>query len=144
MMGAHYRTCATAQTQEKKTKLPTCAKEGEEQATLFHWAAMQQSEYPELALLFHIPNGGKRGKAEAACFKMEGVKAGVPDLFLPVAVGNRHGLFIEMKRVDGGKVSREQTAWGERLTEQGHAWIVCRGWEEAAAMLKRYLDGLWE
>lgn len=139
-MGAHYRTCAGTQ----KTKLPTCASEGEEQATLFHWAAMQQSEYPELALLFHIPNGGKRGKAEAARFKMEGVKAGVPDLFLPVAVGKHHGMFIEMKRVDGGKVSREQAEWGERLKEQGYAWTVCRGWQEAAGALVEYLEGRWD
>lgn len=65
--------------------LPT---EAEEQATLFSWAAMKRGKYPELDLLFHIPNGGSRGKAEAARFKAEGVKPGVPDLFLPVARGN--------------------------------------------------------
>lgn len=75
--------------------LPT---EAQEQATLFSWAEMQSGRRPELRLLFHIPNGGSRGKAEAARFKMEGVKPGVPDLFLPVPRGPWHGLFIELKR----------------------------------------------
>lgn len=37
-----------------------------EQAQLFTWAAYASGKYPELALMHHIPNGGKRGKAEAA------------------------------------------------------------------------------
>ena len=62
-----------------------CQLEGEEQAALFRWAQFQSGKYPELDLMFHIPNGGKRGKAEAARFKAEGVKAGVPDIFFPKA-----------------------------------------------------------
>lgn len=58
-----------------------CQLEGEEQAALFRWAQFQSGKYPELDLMFHIPNGGKRGKAEAARFKAEGVKAGVRTYF---------------------------------------------------------------
>ena len=86
-------------------------KEGQEQATLMSWAGMQSCVYPELGLLFHIPNGGSRSKAEAGRFKAEGVKAGVPDLFLPVPRGEYHGLFIELKRRQGGRVSDEQKDW---------------------------------
>ena len=66
--------------------------------------------YPEYALrLFAIPNGGQRGKAEAARLKCEGVLAGVPDLFLavPNQDHNAHGLFIEMK-VGANKASEKQ------------------------------------
>lgn len=118
--------------------LPT---EAEEQTTLLSWCGMQEGRYPELGLLFHIPNGGKRGKAEAARFRAEGVKAGVPDLMLPVARGSYHGLFVEMKRRAGGQVSREQKKWLERLREQGYATAVCRGWEEASKALQWYLEG---
>lgn len=114
--------------------------EGEEQARLFSWAQMHSVEYPELALLFHIPNGGKRGKAEAARFKAEGVKAGVPDLFLPVARGGYHGLFIELKRLDGGTVSQAQRAWVKRLTDENYCAFVARGWEEAARTIRTYLQ----
>ena len=115
------------------------ATEGVEQATLFSWARMQAGKYPELRLLFHIPNGGSRGKAEAARFKAEGVKAGVPDLFLPVARGSWHGLFIEMKRRKGGRASEDQKAWISALAKQGYLAQICCGWEEAADLLVFYL-----
>lgn len=115
--------------------------EGAEQATLFNWARMCERKHPELRLLFHIPNGGSRGKVEAARFKAEGVKAGVPDLFLPVARGDWHGLFIEMKRIKGGRVSEEQKKWLASLNEQGYLAQICRGWEEAAEMIADYLEG---
>lgn len=120
-----------------KRLLPT---EGEEQARLFSWCKMYEREWPELALLFHIPNGGSRNKAEAGRFKAEGVKAGVPDLMLPVARGDKHGLFIEMKRLDGGRVRPEQKAWMEKLQAQGYEAVVCRGWEGASEALVRYLS----
>ena len=34
--------------------------ETEEQQSLFEWAETQSKIYPELALMFAIPNGGKR------------------------------------------------------------------------------------
>jgi len=126
----------------KEYALPRSAvpSEGVEQATLFSWAKMQERKYPELALLFHIPNGGSRGKTEAARFKAEGVKAGVPDLFLPAARGNWHGLFIEMKRLKGGRASEAQKAWIAALEKQGYLARICCGWEEAADLIVDYLD----
>lgn len=118
--------------------LPT---EGEEQAMLFSWCGMRMRQYPELELLFHIPNGGRRSKSEAARFKSEGVKAGVPDLFLPVARGKWHGLFIEMKRMKGGRVQDVQRKWIEKLRGQGYYTTVCHGWQEASEALQRYLEG---
>ena len=115
------------------------ATEGAEQATLFSWAEMRSIKYPELRLLFHIPNGGSRGKAEAARFKAEGVKAGVPDLFLPVARGPYHGLFIEMKRQSGGRTSEAQRKWLAALAAEGYFTTVCYGWKEAAELIEDYL-----
>ena len=121
------------------SKVNMTAREDAEQATLMSWAAMQAGKYPELAMLFHIPNGGRRNAAEAARFKAEGVKAGVPDLFLPVARNEKHGLWIEMKRREGGRVSDYQSEWIQRLREQGYAVEVCCGWEEASKVLLSYL-----
>ena len=119
----------------------TTATEGAEQATLFSWAEMRSIKYPELRLLFHIPNGGSRGKVEAARFKAEGVKAGVPDLFLPVARGPYHGLFIEMKRQSGGRTSDAQRKWIAALAAQGYLATICYGWKEAAELIEDYLEG---
>ena len=82
-----------------------------EQELVIRWSIGQIDAWPELALLHHIPNGGKRGKAEAAKLKRMGVKPGVPDLHLPIARGGFHGLYVEMKRLDGGRVSSEQRVW---------------------------------
>lgn len=122
----------------KKTPAPL---EGEEQATLFSWAEMQSYHYPELKMMFHIPNGGKRSKSEAARFKKEGVKAGVPDVFLPVPRGGYNGLFIELKRLSNSRVSTAQSEWLPALREQGYAAEVCKGWVAASALIEKYLKG---
>jgi hypothetical protein len=114
--------------------------ESEEQQTLFSWVEMQAGRYPELRLLYHIPNGGRRSKAEAGRFKAEGVKPGVPDLCLPVSRGTYHGLYIELKRLRGGKVGDAQTAWSDALTKQGYYTAVCRGWIEASKVILWYLS----
>lgn len=117
--------------------LPT---ESIEQTRLFQWARSQRGKYPELALMFHIPNGGSRHKAEAKNLKGQGVKAGVPDLCLPVARCGCHGLFIELKRQKGGRVSEAQGEWVKDLTHQGYCVTVCPGWESASRIILNYLQ----
>ena len=122
--------------QKNKMPVPT---EAQEQMTLFSWAAMQSGKYPELNLLYHVPNGGSRHKAEAGRLRAEGVKAGVPDLCLPVARGQYHGLYIELKRQRGGRISEEQVRWIDGLLKQGYAAAICKGWQEAASVIIDYL-----
>ena len=45
-----------------------------EQSIIFAWASMQENVYPELKLMFAIPNGGYRNKLEAKNLKMKGAK----------------------------------------------------------------------
>ena len=115
--------------------------EAQEQEAVIRWAEMSTGMYPELALLFHIPNGGSRRDArEGAHFKKLGVKAGVPDLFLPVARNGYHGLFIEMKRTKGGRTSEEQREWIAELNKAGYSAVVCKGWQEAKEEILKYLS----
>lgn len=97
-------------------------------------------KYPELAMLFHIPNGGKRDARTAAILKRQGVKAGVPDLCLPVPRGGYHGLFIELK-TKTGRLSDNQERWLKALTIEGYKAIVCYGHEEATEALANYIRG---
>lgn len=120
------------------TSLPVPT-ESVEQQCLFRWAAFQSGRFPELALLYHVPNGGSRKKAEAGRFRAEGVKAGVPDLCLPVARGGFHGLYIELKRQKGSKTSDDQKAWLSNLEKQGYFVALCKGWEAAAKVITEYL-----
>lgn len=113
--------------------------EEEEQITLFSWAEAMAAQVPELRLLFHIPNGGLRTKREAAAFKAQGVKAGVPDLFLPVARKGYHGLFVELKRRKGGRLRPDQRGWLDDLFEQRYLAVCCHGADEAMAVIGQYL-----
>lgn len=121
-----------------KPRVPT---EEQEQIALFNWAAwMSNTKWPELAMMYHVPNGGYRNKAEAGRFRAQGVKSGVPDIVLPVARGGWHGLYIELKRTVGGRVSKEQREWLGKLNAQGYYTAVCQGWEEAKNAIEWYLQ----
>lgn len=112
--------------------------EHEEQAQLMR---MVQAAFPSeiAALLFAIPNGGARHIRTALNLKAEGVKAGVPDLYFAYPHKGCHGLFIEMKRRHGGRVSDEQKQYIELLRAQGYAVEVCKGCDEAFEALVGYL-----
>jgi hypothetical protein len=120
--------------------------EHDEQAALFTWASYQTARLPELRLMFAIPNGGHRNLLVAKKMKAEGAKAGVPDIFLPVARNGFHGLFLEMKteanrpkRGGKGGLSDLQAQWISELREQGFRCEVCYGSREAEAILIQYL-----
>lgn len=113
-------------------------KESQEQTYLFQWAMWSAQKFPELDLLFHVPNGGRRDKREATSLKRQGVKAGVPDLVLPVARNGYFGLYIELK-AGKNKTSEEQNKWIKQLKEQGYFVTVCYGWQEAKEVLEQYL-----
>lgn len=115
--------------------------EESEQTALFSWAAYEAGRWPELRLMLHIPNGGYRSKAEAGRFRAAGVKGGVPDILLPVARGGFHGLWIELKRKEGGRVSAGQRGWICELRAQGYRAEVCCGWDAARQVILEYLDG---
>tara|TARA_Y100000310_G_scaffold271169_1_gene285533 strand:- start:606 stop:1019 length:414 start_codon:yes stop_codon:yes gene_type:complete len=129
-----------------------------EQVALFRWAALNGTKYPALRNLFAIPNGGKRSSGWWE--KSEGLKSGVPDIFLACAAlpddpsdvfrfisecldmelneGVYFGLFIEMK-FGKNKPSPNQLEWIERLTKANYKCIVCYGWEEARDEILNYL-----
>lgn len=110
-----------------------------EQMTLIDWCNINICKYPELKLIYHIPNGGKRNKLEAARLKRGGVKKGVPDLCLPVSKGTYHGLYIEMK-FGNGRTSKEQKEWILNLNHQGYKAVVCNGFEEAKDTIINYMS----
>lgn len=112
-----------------------------EQVLLFRRAALHRNRYPELALLHAVPNwAGVKGPREGAARKAEGVRAGVPDVHLPVARGGYIGLYIEMK-YGSNKPTPEQRRWLADLERAGHHCAVCWSADEAWAVLEAYLLG---
>lgn len=111
-----------------------------EQVNLMQWWSLQCRRFgiPE-QLLFAIPNGGQRNIITAKRMKDEGVRAGIPDLFLAVPRGRFHGLFVEMKKTRGGVVSESQKACMQMLSENGYCVMVCHGFMNAQDAVKGYL-----
>lgn len=113
-------------------------REDDEQAVVIAWSQMNTAKYPDVDLLYHIPNGGKRSGREAVRFRAMGVKAGVPDLHLPVAKGMYHSLYIEMKRQKGGRVTDAQNRMIRRLQKAGNMVCVCKGADDAIKTIQAY------
>ena len=115
--------------------------EAKHQQAVIKWSQQPavRSRWPELALLHHIKNETREGAAQVAVDKAMGVKRGVPDLCLPVALDRYHGLYIEWK-TETGRTSEAQKWWGEKLLEQGYMFEVCHGWESAVGVLEWYLS----
>lgn len=99
---------------------------------------MRRGKHPELKRLTHIPNGGKRGKFEAARLKLQGVRAGFPDYMLPVARRDYHGLYFELKKHDGS-MTGEQRLEIEALSADGYLAACCWGDGAAIALMLWYL-----
>ena len=117
--------------------------EQREQINLIRWTQQPdvRQKYPDLKLLYHVPNERQCTPQQGKMLKMMGVKAGVPDLCLPVARGGYHGLYIEMKSPEKSAcASGNQIWWVEELIRQNYAACVCKGWEAARDAILRYME----
>lgn len=89
--------------------------------------------------LIHVPNGGWRSPIEAARFKCMGVKAGVPDVLLPIRTSQYGAGWWELK-VGRNKPTEEQLRWHALLRACGHYVQTYWHWHEAAQDIVRYLE----
>lgn len=150
MSAAEYRALLKAEQQPsgpqpkgkekpRKKALPPVPTESEEQQAVMEWAEAASGRWPELCLLYHIPNEGQRSMATGGRLRAEGLKSGVPDLCLPSAHGEYHGLYIEMKRTKGSKVTPEQKEWMAALEVEGYKTALCKGADAAIEIITDYL-----
>ena len=122
--------------------------EHDEQVRIIRWVDMAEGweeicpiQRPEGAQkLYANANGGYRSKREAANLKREGVRKGVSDLFLPHPINSFHGLYIELKRVKGGKASKEQVEFLNQALDDGYDAHLCFGHKAAINAILAYFD----
>lgn len=108
-------------------KIPT---EHEEQRELVKWFRQTFKS----VRIFAIPNGGARNIATATRLKVEGVSAGVPDLYIPA-----WHLWLEMKRQKGRRVDPAQKDWINYLEGIGDMVLICKGAEHAKESILAYV-----
>ena len=118
--------------------------EENEHSALIDWCRIHESAHPELAGVFHVPNEGKRAPWKIQRY---GIKAGVPDIMLPVpsADGQYSGLAIELKY--GRNKPTENQRWWLNFLSETCQWkaIVHTSkspgqWTGAARVIADYLD----
>lgn len=103
----------------------------------------------QLKWLHAIHNQGHDNKVRGAIAKAEGLRAGVSDIFLPVPkiipnwaqapLIGKCGLYIELKRKDGGTASTEQKQFQTDMRAAGYECEIIHGWELARDCILRYL-----
>lgn len=113
--------------------------EWEEQCEFVRWCHSHPTE-PRLKLIYSHLNGMRASIGAAVKEKKAGATKGIPDLFLPVPAQGYHGLYIEMKRTEGGVASEAQKMWVGLLCQQGYAVAVCKGKEAAVTVTEQYLE----
>lgn len=77
-------------------------------------------------IIFSVPNGGTRNKAEAMKFKATGLVAGVSDLII---VTEKEVLFVEVKTAIG-RQSEVQKKFEKKVTNLGYRYLVVRSLED--------------
>ena len=109
----------------------TSPSEHSEQVGFINWFRVK---YPNV-LIFAIPNGEKRAITVAKRLKAEGVVRGIPDLFIP-----QWTLWVEMKRISGGRLSPEQKGMITYLEGIGQKVIVAKGAADASRQILEHCD----
>ena len=115
------------------------------QCAVMEWAGLQRTKWPELRWLYATMQPSKLTPRQAHRFKLAGIKAGIPDLHLPVPILHTPpsqeftpGLWIELKGPRTA-LSATQKEWHAALTELGHEVWICRDLESAIDIITDYL-----
>lgn len=129
---------------KRQRKPGTVTEWHEQQAVIQWWDSYSQTKGIDYRLLFSVPNGVKLGRdpksrmVEMVMLKKTGLRPGVSDLVLAIARKQYHGLYGEMKSMEG-RPSSDQIEFAELVTEQGYLHAFWYGASEAIEAIKGYL-----
>ncbi len=114
-----------------------------EQEQVFKWILSNQIREPKLQLAYGTLNGVRLAPRLRSKMKAQGNRKGVHDIVLPAKshCGRYPGLYLELKRLKGGRVSEDQKRYHQLIKEQGYKSVVCRGHFEAIQKIDAYLGG---
>jgi hypothetical protein len=134
------KDCWTIWARKIDAEAPT-ASEHQIQVAYFEWVELRSKTDWRYKLIHATPNGGYRHASTAGCLKAEGVKAGVPDISIPIPTHLFHGAYIETKK-PGNKATAVQLEWHRLLRDAGHCVVVCDSVDRMIAFTQNYLGGL--
>jgi hypothetical protein len=124
---------ATAEYLAERAEAKRVPTEHKEQCDFILWF---RKTYPGV-LIFAIPNGGLRSASEARGLVLEGVVAGVADLFI-----DDWNCYVEFKRTKGGVWSEDQQKFAHKVQSNGKHYLLVRGFEDAKRKIIAFHDSI--
>lgn len=106
------------------------------QKAFFEWLLLAYPWADDVT--FAVPNGVRCSASQAAKLKAEGLKAGIPDVFMSVVTDKYPGLYIEFK-IKPNKPSDIQEKKISSLKSQGYRCEIIYDLDAAIALVKEYL-----
>lgn len=106
------------------------------QKAFFEWLNLVHPEEDEVT--FAVPNGVRCSKSQAVKLKAEGLKAGIPDVFMGVPRGTFPGLFIEFK-IKPNKPSEAQKSKIASFKSRGYRCEVIYNIDDAMNLVNEYV-----
>lgn len=70
--------------------------------------------------------------------KDQGMCVGQSDIFIALARRNFHGLYLELKILDGG-ATKSQMQFGQDMTDEGYLFAVAKGLDAAKRQIRDYI-----
>lgn len=125
---------STAQGTDRR--IPT---EHQEQSAVCQWLNAHRILYAAIANGSHLAGSPKQRAIQMARLKREGLRPGMPDIFLISAPPGHPEArcWVEMKRSKGGRLSLAQAERHEVLRKHGDIVIVAHGAGEAIDALQQ-------
>ena len=114
-------------------------KEDSELIKFFDWVRLNEKFDPRFETIYHIANERRISQHHGKILKQKGVKAGIPDVHVPIPSGMYPGLFLEFK-VAPNNLSVEQKRVIKGLLRVGYLCLVVWSAEEAISVVTEYLS----
>lgn len=114
--------------------------EKQEHLAFMDWVRMQPNALIRAAII-HIPNQANHDARYGRVLKQMGLRAGVSDFFLPIPRNNYSGLWLELKRVSGGRENISQKNWIDLMRSLAYRAEFAYGAEHAINLVKEYMHG---
>jgi len=126
---------------KKQVSIVPVPTEYSEQCAIFRLAQLHSRQYQELQFMSGSLSGVRLSIGVAMKAKKAGcLRKGTADIFLPVRRNGYSGLFLELKRVKGGKILPEQLTFAAFVANQGYMHRFAYGADAAWKIIMDYLN----
>jgi hypothetical protein len=116
------------------------SEESRHQSAVFDILRLNEKKFPQLRWIHASMNGASASSpAAAATRKRQGQKRGVADIFCPVPMNGKHGLWCELK-IKPNSLSADQKLFLTAMAAYGYETHVCWNCDEVLEAIENYLE----